>query len=169
MRVIRYSATHALALGVALTGMTCALAADIRIASAEARFGLVFVRLGLAGSDMGATFLLPRLIGVGHASEFLLTGEIIDAARAERIGLVNRVVPADRLAAEVRELALRLAAGPPIGMAVTKRALNRSLGIDIDEDLDYEAYAQSKCMLTDDHREGVKAHLEKRPPRFTGR
>lgn len=156
--------------GVAVGGGCClALAADIRIAAPAARFGMVFVRLGLASADMGGTFLLPRLIGLAQASELLLTGEIIDAERAERIGLINRLVPAEQLMTTAREMGARLAAGPPIGLALTKRALNRSLGMDIAEHLDYEAYVQSKCMLTADHREGVEAFLEKRPARFRGR
>jgi enoyl-CoA hydratase/carnithine racemase len=155
--------------GAAVGGGCClALAADIRIAAPGARFGMVFVRLGLASADMGGTFLLPRLIGLAQASELLLTGEIIDADRAERIGLINRLVPAEQLMATARDLAQRLAAGPPIALALTKRALNRSLGMDIAEHLDYEAYVQSKCMLTADHREGVEAFLHKRTPQFRG-
>ncbi len=156
--------------GAAVGGGCClALAADIRLATPEARFGMVFVRLGLSSADMGGTSLLPRLIGLAAASELLLTGEIIDATRAERLGIVNRLVPADHLLQSTQELAAHLAAGPPIGLALTKRALNRSLGMDIAEHLDYEAYIQSKCMLTADHREGVNAFLEKRPPTFHGR
>ena len=156
--------------GPAVGGGCClALAADVRVASTKASFGLVFIRVGLAAADMGATFLLPRLVGLGCASELLLSGDTVDPERAERIGLVNRVVAPDRLLAESQELAARIAAGPPIGVAMTKRALNRSLGMDIDEHLDYEAYVQSKCMMTEDHREGVEAFLAKREPRFRGR
>ena len=156
--------------GIAVGGGCClALAADIRIATPDARFGMVFVRLGLSSADMGGSFLLPRLVGLAHASELMLTGEIIDAERAEKIGLVNRLVPADRLMATAGDLAKGLAAGPPIGLALTKRALNRSLGLDIAEHLDYEAFVQSKCMATEDHREGVEAFLEKRKARFEGR
>ncbi len=156
--------------GAAVGGGCClALAADIRIAAPNARFGMVFVRLGLSSADMGGSFLLPRLIGLASASELMLTGEIIDAERAERIGLVNRLVQAEDLMPTARDYAERLAAGPPIGLAMTKRALNRSLGIDIAQHLDYEAFVQSKCMLTADHREGVDAFLSKREPRFVGR
>jgi 2-(1,2-epoxy-1,2-dihydrophenyl)acetyl-CoA isomerase len=156
--------------GPAVGGGCCiALAADVRIASSQASFGLVFIRVGLAAADMGATFLLPRLVGLGCASELLLSGDTVDAERAERIGMVNRVVPPDGLLAEAQELAARIAAGPPVGVAMTKRALNRSLGMDIDEHLDYEAYIQSKCMMTEDHREGVEAFLAKRAPHFRGR
>ncbi len=155
--------------GAAVGGGCClALAADLRIASSTARFGMVFGRLGLSSADMGGTFLLPRLIGLAHASELLLTGEIIDAERAERIGLVNRLVRKEDLMSTAKAYAVRLVAGPPIGLAVTKRALNRSLGMDIAEHLDYEAYVQSKCMLTADHREGVDAFLSKREPHFEG-
>jgi 2-(1,2-epoxy-1,2-dihydrophenyl)acetyl-CoA isomerase len=156
--------------GAAVGGGCClALAADLRLASPAARFGMVFGRLGLSSADMGGTFLLPRLIGLAQASELLLTGDIIDAERAERLGLVNRLVPAEQLMSTAREFAGRLAAGPPIGLALTKRALNRSLGMDIAEHLDYEAYVQSKCMLTADHREGVEAFVQKRTPHFRGR
>ncbi|GIX46144.1 MAG: enoyl-CoA hydratase [Candidatus Tectimicrobiota bacterium] len=155
--------------GAAVGGGCClALAADIRLASSEARFGMVFVRLGLSSADMGGTFLLPRLIGLAHASELLLTGEIIDAARAERLGLVNRVVAPEELLPQARQLAARLAAGPPIGLALTKRAINRALGLELAAHLDYEAYVQSACMLTADHREGVEAFLQKRAPQFRG-
>jgi 2-(1,2-epoxy-1,2-dihydrophenyl)acetyl-CoA isomerase len=118
---------------------------------------------------MGGSFLLPRLIGLAHAGELMLTGDVINAERAERIGLVNRLVPADELMTTAGEVASRLAAGPPIGLAMTKRALNRSLGMDIAEHLDYEAFVQSKCMSTADHREGVQAFLEKRKAHFRGR
>lgn len=156
--------------GPAVGGGCClALAADIRIAAPTARFGMVFVRLGLSSADMGGTFLLPRLVGLAQASELLLTGEIIDVERAERLGLVNRLVPAEQLMPTARAFAERLAAGPPIGLALTKRALNRSLGMDIAEHLDYEAYVQSQCMLTADHREGVEAFVNKRAPHFRGR
>jgi 2-(1,2-epoxy-1,2-dihydrophenyl)acetyl-CoA isomerase len=156
--------------GPAVGGGCClAVAADVRLASPQATFGMVFTKIGLAGADMGATFLLPRLVGMGHASELLLTGATIDAARAERIGLVNRVVEAAALAAEARALAAQLAAGPPLALAATKRAINRSLGCDIDTHLDYEAYVQSKCMGTADFQEGVRAFLERRTPRFIGR
>jgi 2-(1,2-epoxy-1,2-dihydrophenyl)acetyl-CoA isomerase len=155
--------------GAAVGGGCClVLAADIRIAAPTARFGMVFVRLGLSSADMGGTFLLPRLIGLAQASELLLTGEIIDAERAERLGLVNRLVSPEQLMPTARAFAERLAAGPPVGLALTKRALNRSLGMDITEHLDYEAYVQSKCMLTADHREGVEAFMSKRAPRFRG-
>ncbi len=156
--------------GAAVGGGCClAAASDIRLASPQATFGMVFPKIGLAGADMGGTFLLPRLLGLGHASELLFTGDIIDAARAERIGLVNRIVSADTLIAEARSLAARLAAGPPMALAATKRAINRSLGCDIDEHLDYEAYVQNKCMGSADFREGVRAFMAKRPARFEGR
>jgi 2-(1,2-epoxy-1,2-dihydrophenyl)acetyl-CoA isomerase len=155
--------------GVAVGGGCClAMAADIRLAGPSAQFGMVFVRLGLSSADMGGTFLLPRLVGLAHASELLLTGEIIGAERAERIGLVNRLLAKDELMPTARQYAARLAAGPPIALAATKRALNQSLGIDIAQHLDYEAYVQSTCMLTDDHREGVEAFLSKRQAQFQG-
>jgi len=155
--------------GPAVGGGCClAMLCDMRIAAEEAKLGLVFTRRGLAGADMGATWFLPRLVGMGKAFELLLTGDLIDAREAERIGLVNRVVPAPELMPTARELAAKLAAGPPIGMKLTKRALNRSLSTDLTSHLDYEAAVQTFCFQTKDLQEGVKAFLEKRSPRFKG-
>jgi len=148
-------------------GASIAFACDLRIASTEARFVLAFGRIGLV-PDSGATWLLPRLVGAARAAEIALLGDAIGADDALRFGLVNRVVPADALATESRAMAERLAAGAPLATALTKQALDRSWGIDLDEALDGEAKLQGIAGATRDHAEGLAAFREKRPPRFTG-
>lgn len=156
--------------GVAIGGGCClALASDIRIASRDARFMLAFVNIGISAADMGATYLLPRLVGYGRAAELLMTGQTVDAAEAERIGLVNRAVPAEGLDAAVGEMVARLASRPPMGLAFTKRALYAGLDRAWDAELDFELLAQVRCILTEDYEEGRRAFLEKREPQFRGR
>ena len=156
--------------GVAAGGGCCtALACDIRVASESARFGFVFHNVGLTAADLGATYFLPRLVGYGKAAELLLTAELIDAPEALRIGLVNRVVPDDRLDAAVDSLAERLAAGPPKATRLTKQALNQSLDRDLASEFDFEVLAQTLCILSEDHIEGARAFREKRAPVFRGR
>ena len=156
--------------GVAAGGGCCtALACDLRVASEQARFGFVFVNAGLTGADMGATYYLPRLVGFGRACELLLTGAIIDAREAERIGLVNQVVPHDELDGATAELAQKLAAGPPIALRLTKQALHGGLDKDIASEFDFETYAQTLCIVSEDHMEGAQAFREKRTPVFQGR
>jgi enoyl-CoA hydratase/carnithine racemase len=147
-------------------GAALALACDLRLASPEARFGFLFVRVGLCGADMGAAWMLPRVVGAGRAAELLMTGDFVDAQEAFRIGLVNRVVPAEELPGAARALAAKLAAGPAQGLAQTKRALDREAGMDLGQALDAEAAVQSVCMEHPDFAEGFRAFLEKRPPRF---
>ena len=156
--------------GDAVGGGCCtALACDIRIASERARLGFPFVNLGISGADMGATYLLPRLIGYGRAAELLLTGDLIPAREAQAMGLVNRSVPDEDLDAAVESLVSRLASGPPLGLRSTKVALNSALDKDAATEFDYELLVQSDCLLTDDYQEGLRAFREKRPPRFRGR
>lgn len=148
-------------------GCNIALACDMVIASDRARFGEVFARIGLV-PDGGGTWLLPRLVGLAKAKELVFSADIIDAAEALRIGLVNRVVPAAELRAATQALAARITAGPPGALALAKALLNRSETVDLATALGFEAYAQAQAITSDDHAEGVRAFLEKRPPRFTG-
>jgi 2-(1,2-epoxy-1,2-dihydrophenyl)acetyl-CoA isomerase len=149
-------------------GLGIALAADLRIASEAARFMTAFSGIGLA-PDSGVSWWLPRLVGPARAFELLATNAVIDAAEALRLGLVNQVVPSDRLEATVAELAGRLAQGPTRALGLTKRVLQRALDGDLAAALEYEAQVQDIACRTADHREGVTAFVEKRPPHFTGR
>jgi enoyl-CoA hydratase/carnithine racemase len=153
---------------VAGAGAAIALAADLRVAAETARIAFLFVRVGLAGADMGAAYLLPRIVGLGRASELLMTGEFIDAAEAHRIGLYNRVVAPEALPATTREMLLALARGPAEGLALTKGALNREMSGDFEAALEHEARVQAELMRQPDFREGFTAFMEKRRPRFEG-
>lgn len=147
-------------------GACIALASDIRIASPTAKIAFLFVRVGLSGADMGAAYLLPRVIGLAKATELLYTGDFLSAEEAERIGLYNRVVPADELADATREFAARLARGPGFALAMTKEMLNREMEVSLDTALEWEAQAQATCMQHPDYREAYEAFVEKREPRF---
>ena len=148
-------------------GASLAMAADLRIAAETATFALAFGRVGLV-PDSGATWLLPRLVGVTRAAELALLNESVTAADALRLGLVGRVVPADQLATAARELAEPLAASAPRAIALTKRALAVAWDRDLEAALEDEAELQDIAGRTKDHAEGMAAFLEKRPPRFTG-
>jgi 2-(1,2-epoxy-1,2-dihydrophenyl)acetyl-CoA isomerase len=148
-------------------GASLAFASDLRIAAEEARFVLAFGRIGLV-PDSGATWFLPRLVGSAEAAELALVGDPVDAEEALRIGLVSKVVPGDRLLAEARAIATRLAEGSPLALALTKEALQRAMTIDLDEALEGEAKLQGIAGASADHTEGLAAFREKRPPRFTG-
>jgi enoyl-CoA hydratase/carnithine racemase len=147
-------------------GACIALAADIRLASEEAKIAFLFVRVGLSGADMGACYLLPRIVGLAKATELLYTGDFISATEAERIGLYNRVLPAAELSAETRTLAERLARGPGFALAMTKEMLNREMDVSLDTALEWEAQAQSLCMQHPDYREAYEAFVAKREPKF---
>jgi len=149
-------------------GLSIALACDIRIAGESARFVTAFVRIGFSG-DYGGSWMLQRLVGPAKARELYFTGDPIDAREAERIGLVNRVVPDDGLAAETRALAERMAKGPPIALARMKQNMNLGLVSDYSALLDAEAENMIMTGMTEDHREAAKAFLDKRPPTFHGR
>jgi 2-(1,2-epoxy-1,2-dihydrophenyl)acetyl-CoA isomerase len=148
-------------------GASLAFACDLRIAAEEARFVLAFGRIGLV-PDSGATWFLPRIVGGAKAAELALAGDPVDAAEALRIGLVSRVVPGDRLLADARALADRIAEGAPLAIALTKEALGRSSIIGLDDALEGEAKLQGIAGASRDHAEGLAAFREKRPPRFTG-
>ncbi len=149
-------------------GLCFALACDLRVAASEARMGLTFSRLGIH-PGMGATFFLPRLVGTSRACELLFTGRVFDAQEAERLGLVNRVVPAAELTVASRSLAVEIAAAGPVAVQLVKQAIYRGVEHSLDETLDFESSQQSFTFQTEDAREGVSAILEKREPRFTGR
>ena len=147
-------------------GACIALAADLRIASETARIAFLFVKVGLAGTDMLASYLLPRVVGLSKATEMLYTGDFVSAAEAERIGLYNRVVPADQLATTTREFAARLARGPAFALGKTKEMLNRELHMDLATALESEAQAQAICMQHPDYREAYEAFVAKRAAKF---
>ena len=148
-------------------GASLAFACDIRVAAEGASFVLAFGRIGLV-PDSGATWFLPRLVGPAKAAEMALLGETLSAVDAERFGVVARVVAADALATEAREIAARLAGLAPLALAQTKRALQHSWSVDLETALEEEAYRQGLAGATADHAEGLAAFVEKRPPRFTG-
>jgi enoyl-CoA hydratase/carnithine racemase len=156
--------------GVAVgAGAVVAAACDLRIAAAGARFGFVFPRVGLSGADMGASWLLPRIVGRGHAAELLFLGDLIDAEHALRIGLVNRVLPdGDAALAMAREWAARLARGPAFGHAMTKEMLESEATMGIDQALEAEAQAQAICMQHPDFKTAHEAFKAKVEPRFAG-
>jgi 2-(1,2-epoxy-1,2-dihydrophenyl)acetyl-CoA isomerase len=148
-------------------GCNLALACDLIVASDRARFGEVFARIGLI-PDAGGTFFLPRRVGLARAKELVFTADIIEAREAERIGLINRVVPAAELERETMELARRIADGPPRVLAAAKVLLDRASGLDLESALHWEALTQGAMIAAPDHREGVRAFFEKRAPRFAG-
>jgi enoyl-CoA hydratase/carnithine racemase len=147
-------------------GAMLALASDLRIASDRAKFAFLFTKVGLSGADMGALYLLPRIVGQARAAELLFLGDTIDAHEAFRIGLANRVVEHDRLMEETSELARRLSRAPLHAVGVTKELLEREANMNLDQALELEAVSQAKCMETADFREGYQAFVEKRAPVF---
>ncbi|WP_313885455.1 enoyl-CoA hydratase-related protein [Desulfallas sp. Bu1-1] len=158
------AAVNGLAIG---GGLSFVLAADFVIASSEAKFCQAFVQVGLV-PDLGGTYFLPRIVGMLKAKELIFTGKTIDAFEAERIGIVNKVVDPGSLQEAVEQLSSQLAQGPSSAIGLTKSLLNRNINRCLDEALEDEAFAQSICMQTQDHREGVRAVREKRKPRFIG-
>jgi 2-(1,2-epoxy-1,2-dihydrophenyl)acetyl-CoA isomerase len=149
-------------------GVGLALACDLRVASDQASFIEVFINVGLV-PDTGNTFTLPRIVGLGKALELCFTGDRISAEEALRIGLVNRVVPADTLMEETKKLAARIVALPARGIALTKQLLNQSFDNDLIRQLEVEAACQETASQTEDHLEGVLAFIEKRKPEFKGK
>ena len=150
-------------------GAVIALAADLRILARSARLSFLFTKVGLAGADMGSAYLLPRLVGLGRATELLLLGEDVEPARAAEIGLANRVVEDAALMKETAELATRLAEGPATAYATTKLLISRELDTDLAGALELEAFAQALLMTSDDHKEFYRAFTEGRDPTWRGR
>jgi enoyl-CoA hydratase/carnithine racemase len=162
------AAVNGVALGI---GMDLAVACDLIVAGESARFGQVYVTMGLM-ADVCGYWRLPQLIGPAAAAELLLTGEIIDAARAATLGLASRVVPDDELAPTAAALAGRIAANPPLAVRLVKEGLRRGVGrsrADLDELAAFVGNGLARLFATDDHREAVAAFVEKRAPQFTGR
>ena len=149
-------------------GVSLAMASDVRLASDKASFIMAFVKIGLV-PDAGGTFFLPRLVGIGKAVEMCITGDKVDAAEAERIGLVNHTIAADRLMEEASKLAARLAQLPTRAIGLMKRAFNRSMRASLEDQLSYEADLQAIAARSADFHEGVQAFLDKRPAVFTGK
>ena len=151
---------------VAGAGAVIAAASDIRIAADNAKIAFLFTKVGLAGADMGAAWLLPRIVGLGHASELLMLGEFITAQRAAEIGLYNRVVPGAQLMTEATEFAVRLARGPSVALGVTKESLNQEASMDLVAAMEFEARAQADCMQNPNFREAYEAFRAKRDAHF---
>jgi len=150
-------------------GAVIALAADLRIASQLAKFAFLFTKVGLTGADMGAAYLLPRVIGQGRATELLMFGDTIDAETAAAYGLVNRVVPHDELQTVAREWADRLAKGPALALAMTKTMINNEWNMDLASAIEAEAQAQALLLMGEDHRLFFEAFKNKQKPEFRGR
>lgn len=148
-------------------GLEVALACDIRIASDSAILGDLHARIGLI-PDFGGTQRLPRIVGIAKAKEIIFTGDTMDAKEAERIGLVNRVIPKEKFESEVMALAKRLAKGPTVALGLAKMALNRSMETDIRTGMELERWGQALCFQTQDAKEGPRAFAEKREPEFKG-
>lgn len=151
---------------VAGAGAALAVAADIRIAVPNARISFLFIKAGLSSADMGASLLLPRLVGLGRATELLLTGDFIDARTAFEWGLYNKVVPDEHLMDEAQKLAAKIAEGPQKGIPASKKAIDRELAMSIKEALAHDARVQAELMQHPDFQEAFRAFEEKRPPKF---
>lgn len=155
--------------GVAVgAGAVIALACDLRIVARSARFGFVFPQVGLCGADMGAAYLLPRVVGLGRANEILFTGDLIGAEEAYRIGLANRVVDDGKALEESMALARRLAEGPAFAHAMTKQMIEDEHDMSLDEAIESEAQAQAICMMHPDFKTAYEANVKKQKPKFQG-
>jgi enoyl-CoA hydratase/carnithine racemase len=150
-------------------GSVLALASDFRLLARSASFAFLFTRVGLAGADMGAAYLLPRLVGFGRAMELLVLGEDLSAERAFEIGLTNQIVADDELPAATEALARRLADGPALAYSTTKVLLTRELDLDLAGAIELEAFGQALMMQSKDHREFHDAWAEGRRPEWSGR
>jgi enoyl-CoA hydratase/carnithine racemase len=147
-------------------GAILALASDIRLLSDRAKFAFLFTKVGLSGGDMGACYMLPRVVGHGRATELLFVGDAIDAQECFRIGLANRVVEHEKLWDEAYSLARKLGDGPQDALAVTKASLEYESDMDLAQALELEAKEQARCMQSADFKEGYRAFVEKRPAKF---
>jgi len=150
-------------------GSVLALARDFRLLARSAKFAFLFTKVGLAGADMGSAYLLPRLVGLGRATELLILGDKVDAERAERIGLATQVVEDAELPATAAALARRLADGPAQAYATTKVLLTRELDMDLGSSIELEAITQALLMTAKDHKEFYAAWTAGRSPQWTGR
>lgn len=169
MRALRKPIISAVNGTAAGAGAVIALASDLRVASDTSKIAFLFVKVGLAGADMGAAYLLPRVVGLSRATELLMLGDVVDAVTAEKYGLFNRVVPQEKCLPEAMALAERLAKGPTFALGMTKEILNTQMHMDLFQALDNEARAQAVCMQTTDFREAYDAFSNKRTPNFQGR
>jgi enoyl-CoA hydratase/carnithine racemase len=160
------TAIHGIAAGA---GAVIALASDFRVVSTSGRFAFLFTRVGLSGGDMGAAYLLPRVIGLGRATDLLMLGGTIDSATADRYGLVSRLVADDEIDGAAADLARTLADGPALAIAQTKSLLTRELDMPIGPSMELDAMTQALLMTTRDHAEFHAAYNEQRPPRWEGR
>jgi 2-(1,2-epoxy-1,2-dihydrophenyl)acetyl-CoA isomerase len=149
-------------------GMNLALACDMRIASSAAKFSQAFVKRGIA-PDWGGSWFLPRIVGTAKAFELIFTGDSIDAAEAFKLGILNAVVAPEELMNEAYKLARKIADGPPVAIALSKRAIYHNENVDLRAGLEFETFAQGLCRETEDSKEGVRAFMEKRAPVFRGR
>jgi enoyl-CoA hydratase/carnithine racemase len=149
-------------------GSVLALAADFRVVSTSGRFAFLFTKVGLSGGDMGAAYLLPRVVGVGRATQLLMLGDTIDSATADRYGLVSELVADDELDDAVKRLASRIATGPTLAYAQTKALLTREQDMSLPASMELDAMTQALLMTTSDHAEFHAAFNAKRPPAWTG-
>jgi enoyl-CoA hydratase/carnithine racemase len=150
-------------------GAIIAMVSDMRIGTPQAKTAFLFARVGLAGCDMGACAILPRLIGQGRTAELMLTGRAMTAEEGERWGFFNHLVPSDQLLAEATRLARSIATGPMFAHSMTKNMLNQEWNMSIDQALEAEAQAQAICMQTEDFRRAYEAFAAKRKPEFVGK
>jgi 2-(1,2-epoxy-1,2-dihydrophenyl)acetyl-CoA isomerase len=162
---VTIAAVNGFAMGA---GLGVCLACDLRIASDQARFGTAYAKVGYGG-DFGTTWLLTHYAGAPKAKELFFLGDIIDANEAHRLGLVNQVIPHDELRATVGAIASRIAHGPLTSYRYMKANVNQAATADFKAMLDRESETHMRCSMTDDHKEGVRAFMEKREPKFVGR
>lgn len=158
------AAINGITLGV---GFSLILPCDIRLASENARFGATYTRIGMV-PELGSSFLLPRIIGFGNAMELLMTGRTIEADEALRLGLINRITPADKLLEQALEMAEMMVKSPPLALQLTKQSLHRAATSGMAQAAEFEGLAMQMCRGTSDHKEAIRAFREKREPRFTG-